>query len=52
MATFLALRYWQLPVGPERFGAANSFYEHLGLVGGLLLIAWVDLNQAPEAPSA
>ena len=51
MATFLALRYWQLPVGPERFGAANSFYEHLGLVGGLLLIAWVDLNQAPEAPS-
>lgn len=47
MATFLALRYWELPVGPERFGAANSFYEHLGLVGGFLLVAWLDLQKKP-----
>ena len=45
MATFLALRYWELPVGSERFGAANSFYEHLGLVGGFLLVAWLDLQK-------
>ena len=47
MATFLALRYWELPAGPERFGAANSFYEHLGLVGGFLLVAWLDLQKKP-----
>ena len=47
MATFLALRYWELPVGPERFGAANSFYEHLGLIGGFLLVAWLDLQKKP-----
>lgn len=51
MATWVALRYWQLPVGPERFGAANSFYEHLGLIGGFLLVAWVDLNRAPASRS-
>lgn len=45
MATFLALRFWELPVGTERFMAANSFFEHLGLVGGFLLVAWLDLGQ-------
>ena len=49
MATFVALRFWQMPVGPERFGAANSFFEHLGLVGGFLLVAWLDLQPAPPA---
>jgi hypothetical protein len=29
---------------PERFMAANSFFEHLGLVGGFLLVAWHDLK--------
>ena len=48
MATWVALRYWQLPVGPERFGAANSFYEHLGLIGGFLLVAWLDLNRTAQ----
>ncbi|MFG5778607.1 DoxX family protein [Comamonas sp. J-3] len=47
MATFLALRYWELPAGPARFGAANSFYEHLGLIGGFLLVAWLDLQKKP-----
>lgn len=27
-----------------RFGAENAFFEHLGLVGGFLLIAWLDLH--------
>ncbi|HEY9109664.1 MAG TPA: DoxX family protein [Roseateles sp.] len=45
MATFVALRFWQMPVGQERFMAANSFFEHLGLVGGFLLVAWLDLKE-------
>lgn len=42
-ATFIALRFWEIAM-PERFMAANSFFEHLGLVGGFLLVAWHDLN--------
>jgi uncharacterized membrane protein YphA (DoxX/SURF4 family) len=45
MATFVALRFWELPVGQERFMAGNSFFEHLGLVGGFLLVAWLDLKE-------
>ncbi|KJV11018.1 DoxX family protein [Elstera litoralis] len=44
MATFLANRYWEAAL-PERFMLANSFYEHLGLVGGFLLVAWIDLKE-------
>ncbi len=43
-ATFLANRYWEAAL-PERFMLANSFYEHLGLVGGFLLVAWIDLKE-------
>jgi hypothetical protein len=25
--------------------AANSFFEHIGLVGGFVLVAWFDLQQ-------
>jgi uncharacterized membrane protein YphA (DoxX/SURF4 family) len=45
LATFVALRFWELPAGQERFMAANSFFEHLGLVGGFLLVAWLDLRK-------
>ncbi|HTJ99611.1 MAG TPA: DoxX family protein [Bordetella sp.] len=42
-ATFLALRFWNAP--PEtRFMMENAFFEHLGLVGGFLLVAWHDLR--------
>jgi uncharacterized membrane protein YphA (DoxX/SURF4 family) len=44
MATLIALRFWGLPAGHERFIAANAFFEHLGLVGGFLLVAWHDLK--------
>lgn len=37
-------------VPPERFGAANSFFEHLGLIGGFLLIAWLDLGDTDPIP--
>ena len=43
MATFIANRFWWM-APPERFMAANSFFEHLGLVGGFLLVAWHDLK--------
>jgi uncharacterized membrane protein YphA (DoxX/SURF4 family) len=42
-ATFVALRFWEM-APPERFMAANSFFEHLGLVGGFVLVAWHDLQ--------
>jgi uncharacterized membrane protein YphA (DoxX/SURF4 family) len=41
LATLLANRFWEM-APPERFGAANSFFEHLGLVGGFLLVAHYD----------
>ncbi len=44
LATFVALRFWEMQP-PARFMAANSFFEHLGLVGGFLLVAWHDLIQ-------
>jgi uncharacterized membrane protein YphA (DoxX/SURF4 family) len=44
-ATFIALRFWELPAGHERFMAANAFFEHLGLVGGFVLVAWHDLQR-------
>ena len=43
-ATFVALRFWEM-APPERFMAANAFFEHLGLVGGFLLVAWHDLQE-------
>ena len=45
LATGIALRFWELPAGQGRFMAANAFFEHLGLVGGFLLVAWLDLRE-------
>ncbi|WP_245185649.1 DoxX family protein [Falsiroseomonas frigidaquae] len=44
-ATFIANRFWTLPAGHERFMTANGFFEHLGLVGGFLLVAWRDATR-------
>ena len=44
MATFVANRFWALAM-PERFMVANAFFEHWGLVGGFLLVAWHDLKE-------
>lgn len=43
-ATFLANRFWTMAM-PERFATANAFFEHLGLVGGFMLVAWDDLRR-------
>ncbi len=50
-ASFIANRYWEM-AGMERFAAANSFYEHLGLAGGFLLVAWHDLAVKPGKEGA
>jgi uncharacterized membrane protein YphA (DoxX/SURF4 family) len=44
MATLVANRFWEM-VPPARFMAENGFFEHIGLVGGFVLVAWHDLAQ-------
>ncbi|NKF23021.1 DoxX family protein [Solimonas marina] len=48
MATLIANRDWHAADG-IRGPVANAFFEHLGLTGGFLLVAWQDL-QARSAP--
>ena len=43
MATFIALRFWELPAGMERMMATNAFFEHLGLAGAFVIVAAIDL---------
>ena len=46
VASFVANAFWLLPPGAERFGTENAFFEHLGLIGGFLTVALVDLRHA------
>ncbi|MFC5595422.1 DoxX family protein [Lysobacter niastensis] len=46
-ATFVANRFWEMQP-PEQMMVMNAFFEHLGLVGAFVLIAWHDLR-APAA---
>lgn len=41
LAAFTANAFWAMPAGPERFGATNAFFEHVGLIGGFILAALV-----------
>jgi uncharacterized membrane protein YphA (DoxX/SURF4 family) len=43
-ATFVANRFWNAPL-PKRYATENAFFEHLGLVGGFILVAWYDLQR-------
>nr|WP_316639315.1 DoxX family protein [uncultured Roseateles sp.] len=43
LASGLADDFWRRPK-PERVQVANSFFEHWGLAGGFLLVAWHDLG--------
>lgn len=47
-ATFLVNRFWLL-APPERFMVENAFFEHLGLVGGFLLVALQDWESRAAA---
>jgi uncharacterized membrane protein YphA (DoxX/SURF4 family) len=48
IATFLANDFWNIQP-PQRFMSENAFFEHLGLVGGFLLVAWLDLRRGRGA---
>ena len=45
LATFVALRFWEMPSGMERIMATNAFFEHLGLVGAFIIVAITDLTK-------
>jgi uncharacterized membrane protein YphA (DoxX/SURF4 family) len=48
-ATFLAFRFWEQQAGMERAMAMNGFFEHIGLVGAFVIVAWYDLRLRPLA---
>lgn len=45
MATFIALRFWEMATGMDRMMATNAFFEHLGLAGAFVFVAAFDLNK-------
>lgn len=45
LAALLADRFRAAPQA-ERQRAVNAFFEHWGLVGGMLLVAWHDLGDS------
>jgi uncharacterized membrane protein YphA (DoxX/SURF4 family) len=45
LATFIALRFWELPPGMDRMMATNAFFEHLGLAGAFVIVAAIDLTK-------
>ena len=51
MASLLANRFWEL-TGSARMPMENSFFEHLGLAGAFLLVAWVDFRASPRGGRA
>lgn len=46
-AAIVANAFWTME-GQDRFMATNAFFEHLGLVGGFVLIAILSLRQASD----
>lgn len=44
LASVLATPFWSMAL-PERTFAANAFFEHLGLAGAFVLVAWHDLTK-------
>jgi uncharacterized membrane protein YphA (DoxX/SURF4 family) len=50
-ANLVANRFWEL-AGPARTFAENGFFEHLGLVGAFLIVAWVDLGGRMPPPAS
>ncbi|MFS2151199.1 DoxX family protein [Rhizobium sp. Rhizsp42] len=48
LATFIALRFWELPAGMDRMMATNAFFEHLGLAGAFILVTIFDITKGAE----
>jgi uncharacterized membrane protein YphA (DoxX/SURF4 family) len=49
LAAITANAFWTLPPGQDRFMATNAFFEHLGLVGGFVLVAIIARSDASRA---
>ncbi|MGK9286387.1 DoxX family protein [Sinorhizobium meliloti] len=45
LATFIALRFWEIAPGMDRTMATNAFFEHLGLAGAFVFVAAFDLTK-------
>ncbi|PDT02069.1 DoxX family protein [Rhizobium chutanense] len=45
VATFVALRFWEMTPGMDRMMATNAFFEHLGLAGAFVFVAAFDLTK-------
>lgn len=43
LATFIALRFWEMAPGMDRMTATNAFFEHVGLAGAFIFVAAADL---------
>ncbi|MCL6653263.1 DoxX family protein [Agrobacterium rubi] len=48
MATFIALRFWEMAPGMDRMMATNAFFEHLGLAGAFVFVAAYDLTKGAK----
>lgn len=46
-ASVVANPFWAM-AGEARFMATNAFFEHVGLAGGLVLVAWHDLLRSRD----
>ncbi|OWV65469.1 DoxX family protein [Rhizobium sp. R339] len=45
LATFIALRFWEMAPGMDRMMVTNAFFEHLGLAGAFVFVAANDLTR-------
>lgn len=45
LAAIKANAFWAMPAGQERFMAMNAFVEHIGLIGGFVLVALLDRRE-------
>lgn len=50
LAALTANAFWTMPAGHERFVATNAFFEHLGLIGGFILVAVLAHRKGEAAP--
>ena len=48
MATFIALRFWEMAPSMDRVMATNAFFEHLGLAGAFVFVAAYDLTKGSK----
>jgi uncharacterized membrane protein YphA (DoxX/SURF4 family) len=45
VATFIALRFWEMAPGMDRMMATNAFFEHLGLAGAFIIVVAIDFTK-------